>query len=121
MERRLLFEQKKAIVTVKQPTAASEKIADPERFSRMMGITHIDKKRLWQKVELALTKKQTATLKEVLELQPLENGIAEIVSYFSFLRDKASRVQVIHNTSEHIPLNEAATKFVEVPYLLFSK
>jgi hypothetical protein len=121
MERRLLFEQKKDKVSVKQPVAASEKIADPERFSRMMNTTFIDKKRLWQKVEHALKEKQTATLKEVLEHQPLENGIAEIVSYFGFLRDKASRVQVIHNTSEHIPLNEAATKFVEVPYLLFSK
>lgn len=121
MERRLQFEQKKAMVTVKQPVAASEKIADPERFSRMVNTTFIDKKRLWQKVEHALKEKQTATLKEVLEQQPLENGIAEIVSYFSFLRDKASRVQVIPNTSEHIPINEAATKFVEVPYLLFSK
>ncbi|HUP13119.1 MAG TPA: DUF3375 domain-containing protein, partial [Niastella sp.] len=121
MERRLLFEQKKDKVMVKQPVAASEKIADPERFSRMVSTTHIDKKRLWQKVENTLKEKQTATLKEVLEQQPLENGIAEIVSYFSFLRDKANRVQVIHNTSEHIPLNEAATKFVEVPYLLFSK
>jgi hypothetical protein len=121
MERKLQFEQKKEAVAVKQPVSASEKIADPERFSRIMNTTHVDKKRLWQKVEHALKEKQTATLKEVLEQQPLENGIAEIVSYFGFLRDKASRVQVIHNTSEHIPLNEAATKFVEVPYLLFSK
>jgi hypothetical protein len=121
MERRLQFEQKKAIVSVKQPVAASEKIADPERFSRIINTTHIDKKRLWQKVEQALKEKHTATLKEILELQPLENGLAEVVSYFGFLRDKANRVQVIHNTSEHIPLNETATKFVEVPYLLFSK
>lgn len=121
MERKLQFEQKKAIVSVKQPVSASEKITDPERFSRIINTTHIDKKRLWLKVEQALKEKQTATLKEVLELQPLENGLAEVVSYFGFLRDKASRVQVIHNTSEHIPLNETATKFVEVPYLLFSK
>jgi hypothetical protein len=121
MERKLQFEQKKTITSVKQPVAASEKIADPERFSRIINTTHVDKKRLWQKVEQALKEKQTATLKEIIELQPLENGIAEVVSYFSFLRDKANRVQVIHNTSEHIPLNEAATKFVEVPYLLFSK
>ncbi len=84
MERRLQFEQKKAVVAVKQPVAASEKIADPERFSRMMNVTHIDKKRLWQKVEHALKEKETATLKEVLELQPLENGIAEIVVILVF-------------------------------------
>jgi hypothetical protein len=121
MERRLQQEQKKAVASVKQPVAASEKIADPERFGRMMNTSHVDRKRLWQKVENALKEKHTATLKEILELQPLENGIAEVVSYFSFLRDKANRVQVIQNTSEHIALNEAATKFVEVPYLLFSK
>jgi hypothetical protein len=121
MERKLQFEQKKIVSSVKQPVAASEKITDPERFSRIMNTSHIDKKRLWQKVEDALKHKQTATLKEIIELQPLENGLAEVVSYFGFLRDKANRVQVIHNTSEHIPLNEPATKFVEVPYLLFSK
>lgn len=121
MERKLQFEQKKVTATVKQPLAASEKIADPERFSRIINTTHIDKKRLWNKVEQALQKKQTATLKEIIELQPLENGLAEVVSYYSFLRDKASRVQIINNTTEHIPINEAATKFVEVPYLLFSK
>jgi Protein of unknown function (DUF3375). len=121
MERKLLFEQKKAVAAVKQPVAASEKIADPERFSRIINTTHIDKKKLWQKVEQALQRKQTATLKEIVEMQPLENGLAEVVSYYSFLRDKTSRVQVIQNTTEHIPLNEEATKFVEVPYLLFSK
>jgi hypothetical protein len=121
MERKLQLEQKKTTVQVKQPVAATEQIADPERFSRIVNTTHIDKKKLWQKVEQALQHKQTATLKEIVELQPLENGLAEVVSYYSFLRDKASRVQVIHNTTEHIPLNEAATRFVEVPYLLFSK
>jgi hypothetical protein len=121
MERKLQLEQKKTTVHVKQPVTAAEKIADPERFSRIVNTTHIDKKKLWQKVEQALKHKQTATLKEIIELQPLENGLAEVVSYYSFLRDKASRVQVIHNTTEHIPLNETATRFVEVPYLLFSK
>lgn len=121
MERKLQFEQKKINVQVKQPVAATEKITDPERFSRIVNTSHIDKKKLWQKVEQVLKSKATATLKEVVELQPLENGLAEVVSYYSFLRDKASRVQIINNTTEHIPLNEAATRFVEVPYLLFSK
>lgn len=121
MERKLQFEQKKTVVTIKQPITAAEEITDPERFSRIINSTHIDKKKLWQKVEQALKYKPTATLKEIVELQPLENGLAEIVGYYSFLRDKSSRVQVLPNTTEHIPLNESATKFVEVPYLLFSK
>ena len=121
MERKLQFEQKKTIVHVKQPVAATEIIADPERFSRFVNTSHIDKRKLWNKVEQALKHKQTVTLKEIVELQPLENGLAEVVTYYGFLRDKAGRVQVIGSTTEHIPLNESATRFVEVPYLLFSK
>jgi hypothetical protein len=121
MERRLQLEQKKITAQVKQPVAAAEKIADPERFSRMINTAHVDRKKLWQKVEEVLKKKKTATLKEIVEQQPLENGLAEVVSYYSFLRDKASRVQVIESATEHIPLNETNSKFVEVPYLLFSK
>jgi hypothetical protein len=68
-----------------------------------------------------LKEKQTATLKEIIESQSVEHGVAEIVSYFSFLRDKPKQVQVVNEITEHIPVNAAATKFIEVPYLLFSK
>ncbi|GAB2820388.1 DUF3375 domain-containing protein [Ferruginibacter profundus] len=121
MERKLTLEQRKIPGTIKQPLAQKEIIADPERFSKLINTSFIDKKKLWQKVEFALNSKSTATLKEILELQPLENGIAEIVTYYSFIRDKKSRVQTIGSTTELIPLNIDNTKFVEVPYLLFSK
>ena len=58
---------------------------------------------------------------EVIEAEELEHGIAEIVSYFGFIREKASRVQVLHEITEIIPLNEEKTQFIEVPYLLFSR
>ncbi|MFT3825436.1 MAG: DUF3375 domain-containing protein [Chitinophagaceae bacterium] len=121
MERKLVMEPRKTAAAIKQPVATNEGIADAERFSKLLNTTHIDKKRLWQKVEQVLQQKQTATLKEIIESTTLENGIAEIVSYYSFLRDKSSRVQIIKNSTEHIAINEQQTKFVEVPYLLFSK
>ncbi len=121
MERKLATEPRKTAAAIKQPVATSEGVADPERFSKLLNTSHIDKKRLWQKVEQVLQHKQTATLKEIIEATALENGIAEIVSYYGFLRDKSSRVQIIKNSTEHIAINEQQTKFVEVPYLLFSK
>lgn len=121
MDRRIVLEQKKALLAVKQPESATEKIADVERFGKLLNTSHINKKQLWQKVEHALKDKQTATLKEVLEQTELENGLAEIISYYDFLRDKSARVQIVHNASELIALNAEATKFVEVPYLLFAK
>jgi hypothetical protein len=121
MDRKLTTEQKKTVGAVKQPLQSDEKIGDMERFNRMLNTSFVDKKKLWGHVETVLKQQQTATLKEVVEKSGLENGIAEIVAYYSFLRDKGSRVQLMKNITEHIPVNTQQTKFLEVPYLLFSK
>jgi hypothetical protein len=106
---------------VKQPSNAQEKIEDLHRFHRMLNTSHIDKKKLWQNVEQTLRTKTTATLSEIIETAGLEHGVAEVVSYFSFLREKAVRVQSMQEITELIPLDEGKTRFIEVPYLLFSR
>jgi Protein of unknown function (DUF3375) len=121
MDRKLTLQQKTASAAVKQPVETAETIADPERFSKLLNTTFIDKKKLWNKVEAALQHKQTVTLKEILETTAPDHGLAEVVSYYGFLKDKPTKVQVIDNTTELIPLNAEQTKFVQVPYLLFSK
>lgn len=121
MERKLLLEEKKAAPPLKQPQAAVEKITDVDRFNRLLNTSFIDKKILWNKVEQVLENKQTATLKEIIEATSLENGLAEVISYYGFLKDKARRVQIIGNAVELIALGKERTRFVEVPYLLFSK
>lgn len=72
-------------------------------------------------MEAVLTRRQTATLAEIIEIKGLQQGLAEVVTYFDFLRDKAGRVQTVTGALERIPLNKAQTSFVEVPYLLFSQ
>ncbi|MBN8876786.1 MAG: DUF3375 domain-containing protein [Sphingobacteriales bacterium] len=121
MDRRLLLEPKRNQTTLHQPVQNIERIEDIERFSKLLNTNFINKKMLWQKVEQVLVNKQTATLKEIIMATSLENGLAEVVGYYSFLREKAKQVQVIRNSSELIPLNKEETRFVEVPYLLFSK
>jgi len=121
MERRLNLVEKAATGTIKQPANAKEKIEDQERFSRLLNTNHIDKKKLWQKVEQTLEKRTTATLAEIIEFNGLDNGVAEVVSYFSFLREKAARVQSMQEITELIPLDTERTRFIEVPYLLFSR
>lgn len=121
MERKPVFSDKKTLAIVKQPVSTTESIADPVRFSKLLNTSFIDKKILWQKVEAVLKNKSTATLKEIIESESLDNGLAEVVSYYAFAKDKARRVQILEHTTELIPLNTEKTKFVEVPYLLFSK
>lgn len=121
MDRKMMLEQKKGVAEVKQPVTTTEKIEDITRFSRLLASNYINKKQLWQKVEDVLKERDTATLKEVLECTPLEQGLAEIIGYYDFLREKGGRVLIMKNTTELIPLNPEQTKFVEVPYLLFTK
>lgn len=121
MERKLNLAERVTAGPVKQPSNATEKIEDAVRFNRMLNTNHIDRKKLWQKVEDTLQKKSTATLLEVIESNGLEHGVGEVISYFSFLRERASRVQSMREITELIPLNEEKTRFIEVPYLLFSK
>ncbi|HEX9514432.1 MAG TPA: DUF3375 domain-containing protein [Puia sp.] len=121
MERKLNLVERQGSQIVKQPANALEKIEDLERFGRLLNATHIDKKKLWQKVEQALQAKTTATLSEIIEIAGLDNGVGEVISYFSFLREKASRVQFMQEITELIPLNAEKTQFIEVPYLLFSR
>jgi hypothetical protein len=121
MERRLNLTEKAVAGAVKQPSNAKEKVEDLLRFNRLLNTSHIDKKKLWQNVEDALRKRTTATLSEIIGSAGLQHGVAEVVSYFSFLREKASRVQSMQEITELIPLDEDKTKFIEVPYLLFSR
>jgi len=121
MERRLNLTEKQTAGAVKQPSNAKEKVEDLLRFNRLLNTSHIDRKKLWQNVEDALRKRTTATLSEIIGSAGLTHGVAEVVSYFSFLREKASRVQSMQEITELIPLDEDKTKFIEVPYLLFSR
>lgn len=121
MDRRLVTEDKKVLASLKQPIAGVQHIADPERFSKMFGTVMIDRKKLWQKVIIALKQKETATLKEILEISKPDQGLAEIISFFGFVKDKPGSVQIINTMTELIPLYPSETKFVEIPYLLFSK
>jgi hypothetical protein len=121
MERKLNLMPKQAPPAVKQPANAAEKVEDLERFNRMLNTAFIDKKKLWSQVEEVLEKHQTATLREIIDTVGLEHGVGEVVSYFSFLKEKSNRVQALPDMKELIPLDKAQTRFIEVPYLLFSR
>lgn len=121
MERRLMLTEKQQQATLKQPADAEEKIVDMERFSRFLRTSHVDRKKLWANVESILEEKQTATLAEIVRQTGLEYGIAEIVSYYSFLKEKPKNCQTLDGMQELIPLNTEETRFLNVPYLLFSR
>ena len=121
MDRRLQQEPKNMPNMVRQPVGGGETIEDMARFSRMLNTPFVDKKKLWQNVEDILKDKHTATLREIIDITGLEHGLAEVVAYFSFVKDKGGKAQIMSSMSEHIALNSEGTRFIEVPYLLFNR
>lgn len=76
----------------------------------------IDKKKLQQRIDAMLEEKGQVTLKEVVEEYGLENGLSEIVGYFSI--GASGSHQIIEGTKESILIGE---RIVNVPLVIYIK
>jgi hypothetical protein len=76
----------------------------------------IDKKKLQQRIDIMLEEKGQVTLKEVVDEYGLENGLSEIVGYFSI--GASGSHQIIEGTKESILIGE---RIVNVPLVIYIK
>ncbi|WP_374163925.1 DUF3375 domain-containing protein [Arcticibacter sp. MXS-1] len=120
IDKMLTYSEKRQSQVVRQPSAAIERVEDFDRFRNLLNTSKVDKKLLWSRVESMLAGKDSVTLREILEQHPPEQGLAEVVSYFDFLRTNPGKVLTMDLT-EDIPLNLEKTKYIEIPYLIFSR
>ena len=76
----------------------------------------IDKKKLQQRIDVMLEGKGQVTLKEVVDEYGLENGLSEIVGYFSI--GASGSHQIIEGSKESISIGE---RIVNVPLVIYIK
>lgn len=76
----------------------------------------IDKKKLQQRIDVMLEEKGQVTLKEVVDEYGLENGLSEIVGYFSI--GASGSHQIIEGTKESILIGD---RIVNVPLVIYIK
>ncbi len=76
----------------------------------------IDKKKLQQRIDVMLEEKGQVTLKEVVDEYGLENGLSEIVGYFSI--GASGSHQIIEGTNESILIGD---RIVNVPLVIYIK
>lgn len=76
----------------------------------------IDKKKLQLRIDALLEEKGQVTLKEVIDEYGLENGLSEIVGYFSI--GASGSHQIIEGTKESILIGE---RIVNVPLVIYIK
>jgi len=120
MDKALTFAERKQVEVARQPISSVERNEDFDRFKSLLNTSKVDRTRLWRKVEDVLASKEKVTLREILEDSPPDQGLAEVVSYFDFLRTKPAKVMTM-NLTEEIPLNKEKSKYIEIPYLIFSR
>lgn len=76
----------------------------------------IDKKKLQQRIDAMLEAKGQVTLKEIVDEYGLENGLSEVVGYFSI--GASGSHQVIEGTQESIVIGD---RVVKVPLVIYIK
>lgn len=85
-------------------------------FKTLFDQFTIDKKKLQQRIDAMLEEKGQVTLKEVVDEYGLENGLSEIVGYFSI--GASGSHQIIEGTKEPILIGE---RIVNVPLVIYIK
>lgn len=85
-------------------------------FKSLFDQFTIDKKKLQQRVDLLLEERGQVTLKEIVDEYGLENGLSEIVGYFSI--GASGSHQIIEGTTESILIGE---RIVNVPLVIYIK
>jgi hypothetical protein len=89
---------------------------DSADFKTLFDQFTIDKKKLQQRIDAMLEEKGQVSLKEVVDEYGLENGLSEIVGYFSI--GASGSHQIIEGTKESILIGE---RIVNVPLVIYIK
>ena len=107
-------EEKDEISSILFPDGNAEN--EDADFKTLFDQFTIDKKKLQQRIDAMLEEKGQVTLKEVVDEYGLENGLSEIVGYFSI--GASGSHQIIEGTKEPILIGD---RIVNVPMVIYIK
>lgn len=86
-------------------------------FSALFDQFTIDKKKLQQRIDQMLEVKDQATLKEIIDTYGIENGLSEVVGYFSLATEGSHHI-IMEDAKEPILVGE---RWVNVPMIIYTK
>ncbi len=77
----------------------------------------IDRKRLLQRIDAQLQDKDQVTLKEIIEEYGIENGLSEVVGYFSIATSTAHHI-IVEDAKDPIRIGE---RKINVPMIIYTR
>ncbi|MGB3948436.1 MAG: DUF3375 domain-containing protein [Bacteroidia bacterium] len=118
LARKLNYGQHEEIIR-RQPTEINDDEEEPD-FSMLYKQFVIDKKKLENNIRVMLKSREEVTLGEVLKENPIEKGLAEVVTYFS-IASQQPRSIINRDEEETISLDNLNEKKMQIPKIIFKK
>jgi hypothetical protein len=118
LEKKLNLEKSETPMFDHQPGPASHQI-DAEKLMELYSPYVVDKMELRERVRQLLEEKNQVSLKEVIDIFPLEKGLSELLAYFS-LADGDDNHIFDTDTKELIEFDHQNNKYIEIPQIIFT-
>ncbi len=108
-------EEKDDLTQILFPDGNSEDIdAD---FKTLFDQFTIDRRKLQQRIDVMLESRNQVTLKEIIDEYGVENGLSEVVGYFSIATSNSNHI-VIDESKEPILIGQ---RLINVPMVIYTK
>lgn len=118
LEKKLILEKSETPVFDLRPGRASYQV-DPAELPALFSPYVVDKNELRDRIGQLLEKKNQVSLKEILDVFPLEKGLSELLAYFS-LADGDHNHIFDSGTVELIKFDHKQNKYIEIPQIIFT-
>jgi hypothetical protein len=119
LEKKLNLEKSGAPVFDLQPGRARQQI-DGEKLLELYSPYVVDKKELRARIGQLLKEQDQVSLKEVIDMFPLEKGLSELLVYFSVAERDYNHI-FNGGTKELIEFDHHNKKYIEIPQIIFTK
>jgi hypothetical protein len=94
--------------------------SDLDDLYRIYSADLIDKKVLLENINRMLVDKPQVSLSEVVEVHAISKGLAELLAYITLI-NTSSKFFINENASEVILFDPLASKYLELPQIIFTK
>jgi hypothetical protein len=119
LEKKLNLEKAVSPVFDHQPKPASLHL-DAVDMAELISPYAVDKQELRERIKLLLEEKKQVSLKEVLDIFPLEKGLSELLAYFSMV-DGDDNHFFNADKIESIEFDAFEKKIIDVPQIIFTR
>lgn len=117
---RKLGEKPEANIFSTNAEQASHGLEELDELSKIYRSDLIDKRVLIQNIQELLKDKDQVTLQEVIEVNGISKGLAEVLAYVTLV-NTSSKFFINENATESVLFNANELKYIELPQIIFTK